>query len=65
MKALARIVGVMGVLVALVGVIGRGIGLKTVHMLGGGYAPRSLFLLGMLCVVIGTWLAVAFDVEKK
>lgn len=66
MKTLARIVGVAGVLLALLGVIGRGMGLRAIHcIVGGFYTPKSFLLLGMLGVVIGTWLAVAFDAEKK
>lgn len=61
MKQIARIVGITGILVALIGIIGRGIGFTKIIMADGPHAPSTFVILGILGVSIGIWLAVAFD----
>lgn len=64
MKAISWIAGIVGVIIALVGVIGWLGGAETIHILGKHH--RSTFLIGgILFVVIGIWLAVLGLQEKK
>ena len=61
MKKVAHIVGITGILVALIGIIGRGLGFKRIIMADGPHAPVTFVILGILGLCIAIWLAVAFD----
>lgn len=63
MKKASRIVGITGILVALIGIIGRGVGFRTIIMADGGHSPMTFVILGILGVCIGIWLAVAFELQ--
>ena len=61
MKTASRIVGITSILVAAIGIIGRGVGFKKIIMADGGHPPMSFVYLGILGLCISIWLAVAFD----
>lgn len=65
MKKASRIVGITGILVAAIGIIGRGLGYRKIIMVDGGHAPMTFIVLGILAVCIGIWLAVAFELQRK
>ena len=56
MKAVSWVAGVLGIIVALVGVVGRLRGAQSINVLG-GHVPASFLIFGILLVVIGIWLA--------
>jgi len=64
MKAVSWVAGVLGIIVALVGVIGRLRGAQSINFLG-GHVPTSFLIFGILLVVIGIWLAVLGPQENK
>ena len=57
MKAVSWVAGILGIIVALVGVIDKLGGAGTINILG-EHAPSTFVIVGILFVVIGTWLAV-------
>ncbi len=65
MKSIARIVGITSLLVAAIGIVGRGVGFRKIVMADGPHAPMTFVLLGLLGLAIAIWLAVAFDEEQK
>jgi hypothetical protein len=65
MKAVARVVGVIGMLLALIGVLGRMMHLRTLEMLGSEHLPGTYLVVGIVVLQIAIWLAVAFEPPKK
>ena len=64
MKILSWLAGILGSIVALVGIIGKLSGAETINVLG-EHAPSTFLILGILCVVIGIWFAVLGLQAKK
>jgi hypothetical protein len=64
MKQVSRIVGITSILVAAFGIIGRGLGFRTISMADGPHAPITFVILGVFGLGIAVWLAVAFE-EKR
>ncbi|MEI8243592.1 MAG: hypothetical protein WCI17_10025 [bacterium] len=60
MKKASRVVGITGIAVALIGIIGRMLGLETIYMADGPHSPITFVELGILGVAVAIWLAVAF-----
>ena len=65
MKKMAHIVGITSILVALIGVIGRGLGFKNIIMMDGPHSPVTFVILGILGMCVAIWLAVAFEEPNK
>lgn len=63
MKAVSWIAGILGIIVALVGVIVKLGGAGTINILG-EHAPSTFLIVGILFVVIGIWLA-ALGLQAK
>jgi hypothetical protein len=63
MKTVSWIAGILGIVVALIGVVGglRG-GVVTIER---GHAPAVFLIVGTLLLVIGIWLALLGLQEKK
>jgi len=64
MKAISWVAGIVGIIVALVGVVGRLSGAQSINVLG-AHAPATFLNVGILFMVIGIWLAVLGLQEKK
>jgi len=64
MKAVSWVAGMLGIIFALVGVIGRLRGAQAINILG-AHAPLTFLIVGILFVVIGVWLAVLGSQAKK
>jgi hypothetical protein len=60
MKKASRVVGITGIAVALIGIVGRGLGLETIYMADGPHSPMTFVELGILGVAVAIWLAVSF-----
>ena len=65
MKKMAHIVGITSILVALIGIVGRGLGFKKIIMMDGPHSPATFVILGILGMCISIWLAVAFEEQDK
>ena len=64
MKVLSWLAGILGIIIALVGIIGKLGGAVTINVLG-DHAPSTFLILGILCVVVGIWFAVLGLQTKK
>ena len=64
MKTVSWIAGLLGIIVALVGVFFKVSGAVTVNILG-RHAPSTFLILGILLLVFGVWVAVLGLGEKK
>jgi len=64
MKVVSWVAGILGIIVALVGVINKLGGAGTINILGEHFSSTFL-IVGILFVVIGIWLAVLGLQAKK
>ena len=64
MKAMSWVAGVVGILVALFGIIG-GMRGPFVNLMGRDHAPSTFISLGVFILVVGIWLGVMGLYSKK
>lgn len=58
MKMLSWIVGVLGIIIAFIGVLGGIKGVYAIKVFGNPHAPSTFLVVGIFLLVIGIWLAV-------
>jgi multisubunit Na+/H+ antiporter MnhG subunit len=64
MKAGSWVIGIIGIVIALFGIIGGFRG-PVVMLMGREHAPSTLISLGVLVLVVGVWLGVLHLMPKK